>query len=304
MSKLLLLKVHRWIALAFSVPLLVIIVTGLILSVEPIFQLQATKAGTVDAGRVVELMKKFDPDGRARGLSIDAARQTLTLQGANLPSIDLRTGEALDRGSALRSVFLWARRTHERLLGQSWLVIASTIAMTPVMLIGILMGLPRFRNTLAGWHRVTAWITLPLIIASPVTGLFMAFGITFQNGPSPARGGRPVPLVEAVRMVAQNHALAKVTSLGSRGGMVMARIFEGGELRAYAIKANGVTPLARNWPRLLHEGNWSAIVAGSLNVVISLALLGLLSTGVLIWARRKLRRPRAQSAGVPQPATR
>lgn len=40
----------------------------------------------------------------------------------------------------------------------------------------------------------------------------------------------------------------------------------------------------------IHEGNWSALVASSLNVVTSIALLTLLSTGVLIWARRKLRR--------------
>jgi uncharacterized iron-regulated membrane protein len=51
-----------------------------------------------------------------------------------------------------------------------------------------------------------------------------------------------------------------------------------------------VTPLPRNWPRLLHEGNWLAFVSGPLNVVVSVALLGLLGTGLFMWSSRKLRR--------------
>ncbi len=78
---------------------------------------------------------------------------------------------------------------------------------------------------------------------------------------------------------------------------MMARVYEGGELRGYAVGSSGVTPLPRNWPRLIHEGNWSALIASPLNVVTSLALLTLLSTGLLIWARRKLRKPRSRADG-------
>jgi hypothetical protein len=39
--------------------------------------------------------------------------------------------------------------------------------------------------------------------------------------------------------------------------------------------------LPRNWPRLIREGNWSAVVAGPLNGVISVVLLGVLSTIVV-----------------------
>ena len=55
--------------------------------------------------------------------------------------------------------------------------------------------------------------------------------------------------------------------------------------------------LPRNWPRLIHEGNWSAMIASSLNIVTSLALLGLLSTGLLLWTRRQLRRPQFHPSG-------
>jgi uncharacterized iron-regulated membrane protein len=56
------------------------------------------------------------------------------------------------------------------------------------------------------------------------------------------------------------------------------------------VTRDGLRALPRNWPRLLHEGNWLGIWSGLANALTSVAMLGLLGTGVLIWARRKLRR--------------
>ncbi|MGJ4943683.1 PepSY domain-containing protein [Bradyrhizobium sp. HKCCYLS1011] len=299
MNKQLLLKLHRWISLTFAVPLLLIIVTGLILAFEPMVQVASVKSQTVDAARVIELIKQYDPDGKARGITINASTQHLTLQGAPGAEIDLTTGATTSR-PALSSLFMWARMTHEHLIAMSWLVIASTVAMTVVMLIGVLMGLPRLRNTLSGWHKGMAWLTLPLILLSPLTGLCMAFGLTFQSGSTAAPGQR-ISLPEAVTILAKDHDLAAVSSIGNRGGRIMARIFEGDELRAYAVSADGLTALPRNWPRLLHEGNWS-LLGSAANVVISLVLLGLLVSGVLIWSRRRLRRPSRQHGLRARPA--
>ena len=296
MSKPLLLALHRWITLVFALPLLAIIATGLILSFEPLVQVSGISGQAIESGRIVELVKRYDPDGKARGLSINAAAQRMTLQGAGASAIDLATGEVVASRSTLADLLLWARITHERLLGQTWLVTSSTIAMVTLMLLGALMGLPRLRNTLSGWHKGTAWFALPLTLLSPLTGLCMAFGLTFQSSAAPA-GGRPVALPDAVRMVADSHELSHVISIGARGGRMMARIYEDGELRAYAVSSSGVTPLPRNWPRLIHEGNWSALIASPLNVTTSIALLILLSTGLLIWARRKLRKPRRRAGG-------
>ena len=38
------------------------------------------------------------------------------------------------------------------------------------------------------------------------------------------------------------------------------------------------------------EGNWAGLYSGLLNVVTSVALMLLLTTGLLIWGRRTLRR--------------
>ncbi|WP_316229167.1 PepSY-associated TM helix domain-containing protein [Bradyrhizobium sp. SZCCHNR1070] len=291
MNKQFLLKLHRWISLTFAVPLLLIITTGLILSFEPMVQVAAVKPQAIDATRVIDLIRQYDPDGKARGITIDAAAQHLTLQGTPGAEIDLTNG-GLTSKPMTSSLFRWARMMHEHLIAMSWLVIASTAAMAIVMLIGILMGLPRLRKTLSGWHKGIAWFTLPLILLSPLTGLCMAFGLTFQSGGAAAPGTR-ISLPEAVAIVARDHDLAAVNSINSRGGRMMARIIEGDELRAYAVTADGLTALPRNWPRLLHEGNWS-LIGSAANLLISLALLALLVTGVLIWSRRRLRRPNRQ----------
>lgn len=288
MNKILLLKLHRWVTMVFALPLLALVLTGLVLSFEPVVQAGSIAPGSLEAERLAELIARHDPSGKARGLSINAAASQLVLRGAAVAPIDLTTGELATSGSSLTEFFLWCRQNHERLVGQSWLVVASTIAMLVIMVLGILMGLPRIRNTVAGWHKATAWFLLPLLLLSPLTGLCLAFGLTFQSAQGAA--ARPLPLVDAVRLVARSHDLAATASIAVRGGRTMARIFEAGELRSYAVTADGVTPLPRNWPRLLHEGNWLAFVSGPLNVVVSVALLGLLGTGLFMWSSRKLRR--------------
>jgi uncharacterized iron-regulated membrane protein len=294
MIKPLLLRFHRWITLVFALPLFAIILTGLILSFEPAVQMNSIRPQSVDAARVADLIRRYDPDGKARGVSINSAEHRITLQGTEPAEIDFESGEKISGQAVLPALFLWARRTHEHLLGQSWLVISSTIGMVVIMCVGLFMGLPRLRNSLSGWHKGTAWFTLPLIVLSPLTGLCLAFGWTFQASPPPLRSARLASLPEAVSIVARSHDLAQVTSIRSRGRLVMARIFEGGELRSYAVTGDDLVPLPRNWPRLIHEGNWSAMIASSLNIVNSLALLGLLSTGLLLWTRRQLRRPQGR----------
>lgn len=304
MNNALLLKLHRWITFVFALPLIVLVLTGLILSVEPIIQSGGLPAGTVGVDRLTSLLQRYDPAGQARGLSINSSGQQMRLIGVDAPPIDLASGEPAVASDRLGDVMVWARRTHEHLLGYDWLVIGSTIAMVVIMVIGILMGLPRLRNSLAGWHKGAAWFTLPLLLLSPITGLFMAFGWTLNSPPPPPL--RPsLPLVEAVRVLAQDHDVAHLAMLAQRGQRMMARIYENGELRFYSFTAEGLAPMPRNWPRLLHEGNWSALISGPLNVIVSVVLAGLLITGLLLWTRRKLRRRAARpadAASVPRVA--
>jgi uncharacterized iron-regulated membrane protein len=286
------LRFHRWITLLFALPLLVVIVTGLILSFEPLAQ-QAKLEKPLTKADMLGYLQKHDPEGKATGLSIRTYENSLTIAGAGEDGeteIDLSTGEEMEEGGfAWSDIIRMARGMHQTLLiDMEWLVIASTFAMLVLATLGLLMGLPKLRNTVGGWHNLAAWITLPLVILSPLTGLAIAYGVTFT---APATGGRPerVPIAKAVEIIADKHDLANMTSLRTRGGRLIARVFVDGALTNLVVTPTGLQETQRNWPRAIHEGNWSPTLAPALNIIVSVVFTGLLGTGLFIWARRKIR---------------
>jgi uncharacterized iron-regulated membrane protein len=288
-----LLRIHRWTTLVFAIPLIVLIVTGLILSFEPLVTGATTTPITADT--LAAVLTKHDPDAKARSLFVRAYDGTVSIGGAQrgqLTHVDLASNEKIAAIGFLANLFSSSRRLHEAFLfNLRWVVTASTIAMLALIALGVLMGWPRLRNTMAGWHKGTGWFLLPLLILSPLTGLFLAFGVTLSAPlPRPAAATPPITMMEAARIVAGSHNLAQVNWIRSLGGALMARLDDSGEMKLFAITRDGLKPAARNWPRLIHEGNWSRYLAPSINVVISLALVLLLSTGLWMWARRRFRR--------------
>lgn len=301
-----LLRLHRWVALIFALPLVIVLVTGLILSFEPWVVARAIQPGSLTTGKIEALIAKHDPKGEARGIVYRPYDNTLTIgSGRGGTVVDVSSSEAMPGLSRMASFLLTSRRLHETLLiDASWLVVASTTAMLVLALLGVLMGLPRFSNTLSGWHKTMAWGLLPLVVLSPLTGLFIAWGITFIPAPPAATGGQAggqrgaggLPLVEAVRVVAKSHDLSGLVWIRPQGGGMAARIVEGGgEYRGYRVNREGTVATPRNVPRLWHEGtlgSWAAF----LNIVTSFALISLLVTGLTMWAHTQLRRMRRKAA--------
>jgi uncharacterized iron-regulated membrane protein len=292
MSKIWFLRLHRWLTLLFSIPLAVIIVTGLILSFEPIAIGTAKAPVTADA--MAAILAKHDPGGKARSLVVRAYAGTVSISGpqrGETVHVDLATNEKAASPGTLPNLFTTARQFHERLLFDwDWLVTVSTFAMLVLFTLGVLMGWPRLRNTMAGWHKGTGWILLPLLALSPVTGLFLAFSVTFSLPlPRPAASLAPVNLAQAAAIVSEKFDLSQVTWIRPLGEALAARINDNGEMRVFAVTRAGLLPANRNWPRLLHEGNWSTYLAPGINVVISAALVLLFGTGIWMWSRRKLR---------------
>lgn len=296
-----LLRFHRWITLVFALPLIAVILSGLVLSFEPLMQ-RTAPAMPLTEGSVLAALQRFDPQGKASGLTIRTYDQVMTLNGAGPDGsvdVSLKTGEETE-AEGWAEWFGAARGLHERLLVDlEWLVIGSTIAMLALAVLGVLMGWPRLRNTLGGWHNVAAWVFLPLVALSPLTGLAIAFGISLAAPGGGARGER-VPVKDAVTLIARDHDLADLTSLRQRGGRQIARIYVGSRLVNFVVTREGLQTAPANWPRALHEGNWHALIGSGLNIALSVALAGLWGTGILLWARRRLRRrdprPRAQVA--------
>ena len=299
--KALLLKLHRWIALVFALPLVFVLISGLVLSFEPWLVGRAIEPNTLTPVRIEALLRQHDPAGQARALIYRSYDKTLTI-GAGRGGgkvIDIATGEVRPGPSALANALVTMRQVHEKLLYDlGWLVIGSTGALLVLAVLGLLMGWPRFSNSLSGWHQAMAWGLLPLIVLSPLTGLLLSFGITFTSPPAaaPAQGG-PIALKEAVQFVGKDHDLSSLVWLRPLGGRLAVRLVEDGEFRVYAVTRQGAVPMQRNWPRLWHEGNFAGVWSTLMNVATSFALIGLLVTGVSIWARRKLRRRTRRAQG-------
>lgn len=297
MDRSLLLRLHRWTTLVFALPLLLVIATGLILSFEPMLQHASIRPASLTQERLTGLLQQYDPQGRASGLAINPAERRLTINMPGQPpvALDLATGAPASSGPGFVSrLFGESRRLHERLLfGLEPLVPASSAAMLILAGLGVLMGWPRLTNDLYGWHKGVAWGLLPLLVVSPLTGLFMTFNLTFTP-PLPRGGG--VPLLETVRMAAAVTDPSNILFIAQRGGRQMVRTMEDGAVRAYAVTPQGLRPMDNNWPRLIHEGNWSGIWSGLLNAVTAVGMLALLVTGIVIWARRRFRRRPARRA--------
>jgi uncharacterized iron-regulated membrane protein len=287
------LRLHRWIALVFALPLLFVLGSAVVLAFEPWVVVSAIDLGSLTPAKIEALLDARDPGGKASSLTYRSYDKTLTIaaaRGATGTVVDVATGNALSGPSALANVFVTARRIHERLLiDASSIVIASTVMMLVLAVLGVLIGWPRLLNTLAGWHKGMAWGLLPLIVLSPLTGLFLAFGITLAAPPPAPAKGQPLGLSQAVRIVGERHDLSALVWLRPRGGRMLARLVEDGEYRVYEVTRDGAIAVPRNWPRLWHEGNFAGRWSAAMNIVTAIAMFGLLVTGPLIWLRRRLR---------------
>jgi PepSY-associated TM region len=300
MTQAFLLRVHRWIFVTFAIPLAVIIFTGLILSFQPVLQRAGVTPGSITLAQIEGYLAKHDRQGAARQLRVDHFEKTIAIQGGGPGAvIDLRAGGETGKRSWITELMAWARPAHEHFvfgleeITRVPIVLISTIGMVFGMAIGILMGLPRIRNSIAGWHKATAWFLLPLLILSPLTGIFMALRITFSE---PAGRVPGASLLDAVRMIAQKHDLSGLHSIRSLGGRQIAIVSEGNSRFTYIVSKDVLRPAPSNWPRVFHQGDFLGIWGGVMNVALSLAFILLLSTGVWMWGRHTFRQRRRATA--------
>lgn len=301
MSRAGLLRLYRWLALAFALPLLAVIGSGLLLALEPIAHQAALRPGTLTTDRVDALLDRYDPLGQAWLIAFKPYDDRLLI-GPPAPrpplAVDLATGELSHGGASLSDAYLAAKRLHGSLmLALRPLVLASTYAMLVLIALAAAVGLPRPWERVAGWPKAVAWVLLPFLVASPLTGLLIAHGITLAPVPQPSLG-QPVPLREAVRIVhGAGHDLSNLVWLKSQRGQVRARFIEDGEWRIYTVSADGVAPLPQNWPQVLHTGQAAGYWSGVANIAVALGLAALVGTGVLAWGRQAAAARRARARG-------
>ena len=292
------LKIHRWISLIFALPLAIVIVTGLILSFQPVAQHVAIKSSTLSEAQLIALIQRHDPKGEARSLSMDPTQGVLTLSPVNGAPIKIDLGQgdiSIKPESFSAKLFSSSRRIHEHLLfGLEPLVPLSTAALLALMALGLLMGLPNvLRNDLTSWHKWTAWTLLPLLIISPLSGLALTFNITFTE---PLAREPALPLIKAIQLTAGFTEPANILFIANRGGRQIVRTMEDGAVKSYTPASGGLRSTAPNWPRLIHEGNWAGLWSGGLNALTAAAMILLMGTGLTMWLRRSFRRRKPRAA--------
>jgi hypothetical protein len=91
------LKIHRWVALTFALPLVFVLCTGLILSFEPWLVTRAIAPGALTVSKIEALLSQHDPDGKAKALVYRSYDGTLTINGLRGSGIvvDVASGQEL-----------------------------------------------------------------------------------------------------------------------------------------------------------------------------------------------------------------
>jgi uncharacterized iron-regulated membrane protein len=274
--------------------LAIIIVTGLILSVEPYLYQSGADKKALTIENLAKIQKDHDPEKKARAIAFRAYTGELTLTGVGKGGktlVDVNTGKLLEKESFVFDLFVTTRRIHETLLvgygGQ--IVLASTFILLGLILLGLLMGVPRLRNTLSGWHKGLAWFLLPLLIASPLTGLTIAYRMTF-NPPIPAYNKAPVPLWEAVDKVTAIHHASNIIWIRPFAGALGLRVVEDKRTKVFIVTKDSLVYTGLYLPRLIHEGTWHLFFGSLVNFLLSIGMTFLLISGVWMWTSRKLRK--------------
>ena len=98
-----LLKLHRWVALVFALPLIAVLGTGLILSFEPWLVVRAIEPNSLTPAKIEQLLGQHDPGGQARAIVYRSYDRTLTIGGGRGGGkmVDVGTGTVQPRPAAL-----------------------------------------------------------------------------------------------------------------------------------------------------------------------------------------------------------
>lgn len=262
-----------------------IILSGAVLALKPVFTAAPAPSAAVSAGALAEALDRIDPRGQASQVVVSPKDGTVMLASRQPdgPSgrFDLSTGVPTAEQPG-PDVFAVALDLHKNLLlGLGTVVEIAAYAMTALILIGLLLGLPRLRNTLAGWHLGIGWLALPLVLLAPLTGALMALHIGGAELP-PVQPGPPVALATAVASVAgQGDGVVVQSVRRFRGGSALVFIADPAGQSVRMVQPDGSINTLTGGPGLvheLHEGTWGGVWSAGISFVGALALAGLTGT--------------------------
>ncbi len=284
-----LIKLHRWLALLLTPVFLLIIISGAILAFKPILQEGASQRTTFDVPALVAALDKVDPKGKASLLTVARDGNSFSLRSADAGvagTFDIHGAAMLKKPGF--DIFDFSLRLHKSLLINAGLLVEiATYVMLFLIISGLLLGWPRLRNTVSGWHSAIGWLGLPLVILTPLTALLMVLHIGSSRLPAYEAAKTALPIARTLEIAARQTDLTQLTQARPfRRGAVM---LSAGATR-YIVSGSGqLVPITQgpSLVHLLHEGTWAGAWSGLVNLLAACSLMGLLLTGVWTWWRRR-----------------
>ncbi|MBX3684817.1 MAG: PepSY domain-containing protein, partial [Rhodocyclaceae bacterium] len=236
-------RLHRWVALVLTPVFAIIILSGGVLALKPLFAPAAAQTNSAEGPAIAAALARIDPQGLATSVAVSPDGGSLVLQsrGSTGPSgsFDPASGiaNAEQPGPDFFAIVLDLHKN--LLLGLGIVVEIAAYAMSALIVVGLFLGLPRLRNTLLGWHQGVAWLALPLVVLAPLTGTLMALHIGTPSLP-PIQQGPPIALASAIGSVAgQPDSGALVSARRFRAGSALVTTQgQQGALR-YLVEPNG-----------------------------------------------------------------
>ncbi|ABI57236.1 flavodoxin/nitric oxide synthase [Alkalilimnicola ehrlichii MLHE-1] len=294
-----LLWLHRWLSIGLAPLLLVLIVSGGLLAVQPVVEdwVAGPDADVpVAVPETLTWLDRLDQRQRARALRFEADRVlvlTFSQRGERrVVPFDLTTGEAGVERATGESFFRTVRHLHkDLLLGLDGLVEWVTYALLIIVVTGPWLAWPRLRNTLSDWHTGLGWLTLPLIFLVTATGALLALQWGTPALPEFDRDQPQVTLPAAIARAAQQGDLVAVYE-AERFAQVSVAL-QGADAtgnRVTYVVTPGEVARVTAYPGLvqsLHQGTWAGAISGALNGIAALALGFLLLSGTWVWLRRQ-----------------
>jgi len=285
---------HRWIALALSPVVLLVLLSGAVLAFRPMFEGPAPVPPKIDLARVVALLRTVDPNDRAEAVGIDPDGPKLLVESDSAPPTVYRLADGvsvpLEAPPVSSGIFDIARRIHHDLwFGLGGLVTLASFGLLALTLIGPWLAPLRKPRSLLTWHTAAGWVMWPLAVLLPLTAVLIVLPIGRPFGLR--RDGPSAPLPVALEQAAQLTDLSdlRFAQRMPNGGLFLITHTPGGNVRQMVhggtVYHFGGAPV--RLAHLLHTGEWGGVWGGVIDFSGAVLLLGMLATGVLSWWRRR-----------------
>ncbi|MDR1828938.1 MAG: PepSY domain-containing protein, partial [Methylobacteriaceae bacterium] len=279
-----LLVAHRWMALILFPVFTIMLITGGILALKPVYEgIVNTSVYEQRAAFDVETLKaritEADPDGKAMALQVSPDGKTMILvsggRGAPMSSKVVDIASGAPAAAASGDIFDTAKRVHMMLFPYlKALPDIAAIAMVILMLSGPFLVWPRIKNTLLGWHFGFGIVLFPLLLIIPLSALLIDFG--GSQPPAPRQQTQPglSGLVQVLDVASREADMKGVISVRSMRGMNILQAAAADGVHNWFVTPDGLKP--NNGPGLLkqiHEGLWGGTWGGLVNFAGAVVLM-------------------------------